>query len=595
LNIGEQILELREQRQISLDKLALGICSAESLRNIELGKETVSKLFMEIIFQRIGKSTDKLELILSEDVYEEDILKERYEELLERGEGKQAEAVLKQFMKTAQEDSNVYQMFYCRSMAYAAHRVDNNPEKAKNWMQKALDITMPGWQKTPLEKYWISTVEMENLLAYAKSQLLIGTEAEIIEAEKLLLDCQRFIDNRVTDEEEHAKIYAKCAHLLAELYIKREKKATAEYFAERAWMQLREYGISYYMEPLLKQLVYCTEDKATVPYKKYLNALIHIKQFVGEEGHFTDSIFKNCSQQTYYLDYELFREERIAQGYSQEKMIEGVYKNPESLSRAERGKVTMRDSKLIRLLRRLGIEKCRYNGFVVTDEYAILELKQEVDILISRNSYADAEKKIEELKTHLDLTIAENRRWITGYYITLGTIKEDISKEDLLEQAVDLLQETYRIRTNGVYRIPMDREATLINQIGILLCQLHREKEAVQLFFEVTNVMDKSKVQRKKRYRAYSTLRSNLAKWTQSEEMAEENLKFTLAYGKLRSLPMNYMTIACAMLDFPANREICREMIEDTYHLCDLVCDDANKQIARKFYQCKFEEDIPQN
>ena len=50
MNIGEQILELREQRQIFLEELALGICSAESLRNIELGKETVSKLFMKKIF-----------------------------------------------------------------------------------------------------------------------------------------------------------------------------------------------------------------------------------------------------------------------------------------------------------------------------------------------------------------------------------------------------------------------------------------------------------------------------------------------------------------------------------------------------------------
>ena len=84
MDIGEQIMKLREQKQIFLENLALGICTAESLRNIELGKETVSKLFTEIIFQRLGKSTDKLELILSEDVYEEDRLKEQYEELLER-------------------------------------------------------------------------------------------------------------------------------------------------------------------------------------------------------------------------------------------------------------------------------------------------------------------------------------------------------------------------------------------------------------------------------------------------------------------------------------------------------------------------------
>ena len=104
--------------------------------------------------------------------------------------------------------------------------------------------------------------------------------------------------------------------------------------------------------------------------------------------------------------------------------IEGIYKNPESLSRAERGKVTMRDSRLIRLFKKLGIEKCRYNGFVVTDKYEDLELKQQIDILISRNCDTEAEEKLEELKRRLDLSIAENRRTIQGYEIAIGIEKK---------------------------------------------------------------------------------------------------------------------------------------------------------------------------
>ena len=121
-----------------------------------------------------------------------------------------------------------------------------------------------------------------------------------------------------------------------------------------------------------------------------------------------------------------------------------------------------------RLFCNLGIEKSRYNGFVVTDKYEVLELKQKVDILISRDCYKEAEQKIEELKNRLDLEISENRRWIEGYKITMGTVKTDVPKEMILEQALDLLQETYQLRTNGAYRSPMDREAALINQIGIL-------------------------------------------------------------------------------------------------------------------------------
>lgn len=594
MDIGEQIKELREKKSIVLEELALGVCTVECLRKIEQGKEMVNKLFTEIIFQRLGKSTDKLELIVSEEVYEEEEQKEYFEACLERGDGKQAAEILEQWIKSAPEDSNVHKMFYCRSKAYAEFRVEQNPEKAKEWMQKALDITMPGWQERPLEEYWISTMEMENLLAYAKTQLAIGTEPELKEAEQLLLACQRFIDERVSDGEEHAKIFVKCAHLLAGLYLKCGKITRAEQLAERALQELQNYGISYFMEPVLKILAQCNENKnrKNPPYRNYLEALRHLKQYVGEDWHFTDSIFKNCSQKTYYIDHELFRSERIAQGYSQEQVIEGVYKNPESLSRAEKGIVTMRNSKLKKLFQRLGIEKSRYNGFVVTDSYEVLELKQKVDILISRNCYKEAEEKMEELGSKLDLTVAENRRWMQGYHITVGIENDNTSKERLLKQAIELLQETYRLHTHGVYRPPMDREAALLNQIGILLYELNRKEEAIQLFYSITEAMRNSKVSVRKRSRKYSLLRTNLAKWEYSIPMAKENLCFTLSCGKLRTLPVDYMTIACVMIDNPANWEICREMIKDSYFLCELVQNDINKKITKQYYKERFEEEL---
>ena len=595
MDVGEQILELREQTQITLEELAFGICTPESLRNIELGKEAVSKLFMEIMYQRLGKSTDKLELIVSKEVYDEEEQWEIFEECLERGDRAGADKVLENFLVNMPKDSNVHEMFYCRNKAYAELRVGNNPTRAKKWMKKALDITMPGWQKRPIKEYRVSTLEVENLLAYAKTQLAIGTDEEIAEAEVLLLACKQFIDERISDEEEHAKIFAKCAHLLAGLYLQQGKQEQAKQLAERAFRELQTYGISYFMEPILKILVDC-EDEDIVenasPYQKYLTALQHVKQYVGEDWHFTDSIFKNCSQQTYYIDHELFREERIARGYSQEKMIEGIYKNPESLSRAENGKVTMRDSRLIRLFRKLGIEKCRYNGFVVTDKYEDLELKQQIDILISRNCDAEAEERLEELKSRLDLSVAENRRTIQGYEIAIGIEKEEKSKEELLKQAVELLEETYRLRSHGAYRPPMDREASLINLIGILLLELGKKEEAKQLLQNITEAMKKSKVDMKRRSRQYSLLQSNLAKWEQSITLAKDNIQFTVESGKLNTLPMDYMTIACALIDTPANMEICRGMIKDVYYLCELVQNDVNKKITSQYYCTKFHEQI---
>ncbi len=594
MDVGDQIFELREQTQVTLEELALGICTPESLRNIEIGKETVSKLFMEIMYQRLGKSTDKLELIVSEEVYEEEEQWEYFEECLERGDQVSANKVLDSFLVSMPKESNVHKMFYYRNKAYAELRVGNNPMQAKEWMKKALDITMPGWKRRPLKEYRISTLEMENLLAYAKTQLVIRTGQELAEAETLLHACKQFIDDRISDEEEHAKIFAKCAYLLAGVYLKKGKLVQAKHLAERAFRGLQTFGISYFMEPILEILIQCTDDTGEnePPYRNYLIALQHVKQYVGEEGHFKDSIFKNCSQQTYYIDHELFREERIAQGYSQEQMIEGIYKNPESLSRAERGKVTMRDSRLIRLFKKLGIEKCRYNGFVVTDRYDDLELKLLIDILISRNCDDEAEERIEELKKRLDLSIAENRRTILGYEIAIGIENADQSKEELLKQAENLLEETYRLRAQGAYRPPIDREVSLINQMGVLLQKLGETEKANALLHNIIEAMRKSKVNMRHRSRKYSLLQSNLAKWEQSVLLAKENIQFTIACGKLYTLPMDYMTIACAIIDNPANLEICRVIIKDVYYLCGLVQNDANKIIAGQYYFNKFNESL---
>ena len=164
----------------------------------------------------------------------------------------------------------------------------------------------------------------------------------------------------------------------------------------------------------------------------------------------------------------------------------------------------------------------------MTDRYEDLELKQQIDILFSRNCDTEAEEKLEELKRRLDLSIAENRRTIQGYEIAIGIEKEERSKEELLKLAENLLEETYRLRSHGAYRSPMDREATLINLIGILLQELGKTDAAKRLLQSITEAMKKSKVNMRRRSRQYSLLRSNLAMWEESVLLAKENIQFTL-------------------------------------------------------------------
>ena len=80
--------------------------------------------------------------------------------------------------------------------------------------------------------------------------------------------------------------------------------------------------------------------------------------------------------------------------------------------------------------------------------------------------------------------------------------------------------------------------------------------------------------------------------WEQSIFLATKNIQFIIACGKIYTLPTDYLTIACVLIDNPTNLECCRVMIKDAYYLCDLVQNDVNKKIAHQYFYDKFRERI---
>ena len=254
MEIGKQIQILRKKSKISSKKLVLGLCSTRTLNYIESGMELPDKMLADILIQRLGKSPDKLELIISKEIYQLERIQDLFEEALERGNRKRAEELLEQYKEIAPKNK-VYRMFYCRNQGYLAFRLDGNLIESKDWIKQAIDITMPEWRNNSLENYLISTIEIENLLAYAKLLLRGETKCKLEEAEELLLSCRRYIDEHICDREEYAKIYCKCADLLAEIYLARKDFYKVSSLCEKAFNELRDFGIIYYMQPLLEKLV----------------------------------------------------------------------------------------------------------------------------------------------------------------------------------------------------------------------------------------------------------------------------------------------------------------------------------------------------
>ena len=120
---------------------------------------------------------------------------------------------------------------------------------------------------------------------------------------------------------------------------------------------------------------------------QYQISLTFLWDNYAEKWYPTDWLFHNCSQQEYLLDYELVRSEREAKKMTQLELSDGIYKNVESYSRFETGKVSPKKKTFEKLLEKLEIERRRYNSFAVTDSHKTMELRRNLDRMIGRRSW----------------------------------------------------------------------------------------------------------------------------------------------------------------------------------------------------------------
>lgn len=86
ITVGSIIERARkEQKAISQKTLIQGICSIQTLYAIETNQYKTDILLVDILLQRLGKSPDKLEIILSQEAYQLVRQRDLIEEAILRG------------------------------------------------------------------------------------------------------------------------------------------------------------------------------------------------------------------------------------------------------------------------------------------------------------------------------------------------------------------------------------------------------------------------------------------------------------------------------------------------------------------------------
>lgn len=111
MNVGKMLLKLREKMGVSQTQLGQGLAEVVEISRLEGGDNEPDILLVEALFQRLGKSVDKLELVISGVEYRRTLLRSLILEGLQEEEYEVAESLIKEYERFQDGDKPLHRQF----------------------------------------------------------------------------------------------------------------------------------------------------------------------------------------------------------------------------------------------------------------------------------------------------------------------------------------------------------------------------------------------------------------------------------------------------------------------------------------------------
>lgn len=593
--IGRLIGVLRKEAHISQSKLCKGLCSVQLLSKIELEERTPDILLLEVLLQRLGKSAEKLEIILSLEEYEHIEYRDQIEDALRFGKIEEAEEKLKSYIKRYEHEGIMHRMYGYRMHGAIAIEKDISGV-AEEWLKKAVILSVPEQNWLKLKWELLSTFELENFVLLCQAWIKQGKKDEAMDQ---LESIHWYVQEHITDEEEFVKIQSKVASLLGMIYNKKGYFQKCIQICEPIFELERDefllQAMSLLMENLYCAYEQCKEVEKAKKIQRWKACLEAIYEMQGLSMDSVNGMYFNFYGRQYYLDCELIRGERIRQGLTQAELSEGIYECVESLSRVENGKESPNRIKFQQLMERLNIDKSRYNGHLITRDYRALESDAKIEQLLSRDYYDEAKKELDYLERFLDMSEKQNIQLIERRKSIFLEREKILSSEQVKERTEELLKLTYCYEGEELTRVPFRNEAYLYNEICIMLWRTGRKQESISQYLKILKCFRGSRVACKYHFRSISAIVNNATDKMERTDLLEEAeywIKFQitslLKCGKSTSIELLMSTFVCILQREKEKRELCLELCRHVLWCSELFKKREYFEVTKKYICTNF-------
>lgn len=462
------MLMIREGVGASQQQVARGMLSVPNLSRVESGQREIDIVMMEALLERLGITLDKMELFLTwDEVYP---LAVRYNvlESLKKLEEEQYVYWMEEYKKSVDATKAFHKQYILQMKAIMEYEKTKDIAKCMQYVEAAIAETFPEWKSGDWSDIYLCGQELQLFLMYA--YLCIQQEKMTL-AEELLQWIEEYIERRILDGQEKVKVYPQCMLLQGLRYQKQNQKIAAYEACKKGKQVLVENGSLTVMREILQLETECLEEQNPERKKneKYIQAIDFLYEYVGmvHSDNMLLQIVLISRQYEISVSNEVLKELREANGLSQDELCEDICTR-ETLSRIETGRKPNKD-KLYQMMKRMGVERERYYGFVIADEYRVYEMVREYNRLIAAYEKDKAYEVLKEIEYQLDMNIPVNQQ-----FIETGRIREQLYRKEMTyEQAVVRLKELLCLtmpeipEKNMVYRIAYRQEFVILNQMAI--------------------------------------------------------------------------------------------------------------------------------
>lgn len=559
-SFGELLNELREQKQVTLERLGYGLCDPGKLSRIENGKVDADKLLRDRLLDRIGVAEENYENFIYYSEYKG--WKERQDIVhgMIQGRLKEAKQLLEKYRQEHSMEEPLENQFYLSILVQIRRIEGADKEELRELFRQVLHLTVPEQAVKEPDSMLLSVEELNLLLEYA---FYSAEEFSLSWYDKLFA----YVENLGLDRLAMAKIYPKLVYYYYQSWKTYGVKSKAEYsrllkLCNKAIEILQKGNRMFFLWELLvakEQLLQTLIDENAEKGKQAVKKLKEWKQTCVNwhttlaEVYEEYGVSKETQDYCYiYVDREahcigdVIRIRRKMFGMTMKQLSENIC-SERTISRLERNETEPHREIVGLLFERLKMpaEFCRKD--LVTGKPEVLRLLSEAKEKCSKREFDASDSLLEQIKSMVSYGIPGNMQVIRRLELANEWHRKRANKEELdrryfVEQLKEILGDTisYEIAVAPGGKYLTQNEVACLQNIMIRVDWTYSEMEQCVMtlydWYENRRHLEECFDMYEFVMGAVASNLGNIGEYDRSDEIGLKILKYELLYRRIGRL-----------------------------------------------------------